>query len=196
MLVISNNEIEVGENWLDSAYNKVSSACRDGFVLLLITENACRSNSIVYEIKHAIAEKGKIIPVYVGKGSLHPELIQLIGNVQGVSISEAPTDEEINKVVDHILHRVEFYSGDFTNSYGYRSAEIIHLPPISCIDELTFWDCANLKCVYVPNSVVYITPDAFDEHKDVLIKCYSDSYCEGYCKKHSLRYEIIPEPKT
>lgn len=66
-------------------------------------------------------------------------------------------------------------------------AEIIRLPPISYIDSLTFWNCTNIKCVYVPFSVVYITPDAFDEHKGILIKCYAGSYCEEYCIRHNLK---------
>ena len=196
MLVISDEDVSAGDDLSTAISKNISKACRDGFILLLITENSCRSTFIISEIKRAIDEKGKIIPVYVGKGSLHPELVNLIGNVQGVSISESPSDDEIDKVIENILHRVEYYSSDFTNSYGYRSAEIIRLPPISYIDSLTFWDCANLKCVYVPFSVVYITPDAFDEHKEILIKCYAGSYCEEYCIRHKLNFEIITETEV
>jgi hypothetical protein len=162
----------------------------------LVTKNSSNSNAIVYEIKSAKEAKGKIIPLYLGKSTLQPELVSLIGNEQGIYINESPSDDEIDKVIENILHRVEYYSNDFTNSYGYRSAEIIRLPPISYIDSLTFWDCTNLKCVYVPFSVVYITPDAFDEHKEVLIKCYAGSYCEEYCIRHNLNFEIITETEV
>lgn len=196
MRVLSDEDIQLGNNWQESVFTNISSACRDGFVLLLITEHLCKSSFIVGEIKRAKEEGGKIVPIYVGDGTLYPELLDIIGNVQGVHINESPSGEEIDKVVNSILHRVEYYSNDFTNAYGYRSAETIHLPPISCIDGSTFWDCENLKCVYIPNSVVYITPDAFDDHKDILIKCYAGSYCESYCIKHSLNYEIIPNTVT
>ena len=196
MLVISAENVLPGDDFESIVSENISKAYRDGFVVLLITESSCASADITHEIKQAIKEKGKIVPVYVGNGTLNPELGNLIGNVQGVSISASPTNDELNKVVDKILHRVEFYSNDFTNSFGYRSAEVIHLPPISYIDNLTFWDCANLKCVYVPNSVVYITPNAFDDHKGILIKCYAGSYCEEYCIKNNIKFEIITETEV
>ena len=191
MQVVTDEDLQPENNWMESVSANISNACRDGFVLLLITDHSCKSSFIVQEIKRAKEERGKIVPVYVGDGTLHPDLIDFIGNVQGVHINASPSSEEIDKVVNSILHRVEYYSNDFTNAYGYRGAETIHLPPISCIDDLTFWDCENLKCVYVPNSVVYITPNAFEYHKDILIKCYAGSYCESYCVKHNLNYEII-----
>ena len=192
MLVISDEDVRLGNDWYESVEGNISNACRNGFVLLLVTAHASKSYFIVQEIKKAKEENGKIVPIYVGEGTLHPELLDLIGHVQGVRISATPSSEELDKVVNSILHRVEYYSNDFTNAYGYRGAETIHLPPVSRIDDLTFWDCENLKCVYIPNSVVYITPDAFDDHKDILIKCYAGSYCESYCRKHNLNYEIIP----
>ncbi len=196
MQVLSDDGFTAGDSWATAASAQISTACRDGFVLLLITEHSCRSSYIVQEIKRAKEEKGKIVPVYVGDGTLHPDLLDLIGNVQGVHIHASPTDEELDKVVNSILHRVEYYANDFTNSAGYRSAETIRLPPISCIDGFTFWDCASLKCVYIPSSVVYITPDAFDDHKDILIRCCAGSYCESYCIKHNLNYEIVPNTEA
>lgn len=196
MQVVTDEDIQIGDNWLKFVSANISDACRDGFVLLLITEHSCKSGYIVQEIQRAKKEKGKIVPLYVGDGTLHPELLDLIGSVHGVHINASPSSEELDEVVNNILNRVEYYSSDFTNAYGYRGAETIHLPPVSCIDGLTFWDCENLKCVYVPNSVVYITPDAFDDHKDVLIKCYAGSYCESYCKKHNLNFEIILNTET
>ena len=195
MLVLSDDDIQSGDNLVDLASSNIKSACRNGFVLLLVTESSCKSSFIADEIKKAKAENGKIVPVYVGEGRLHPDLIELIGGVQGVCLSASPSSEEINKVVDEVLHRVEYYSSDFTTSYGFRNAEVIHLPPISRIDDLTFWDCENLKCVYVPDSVVYITAKAFDGLEHVLIKCTHGSYCEEYCIKHNLKYEIVEKNK-
>lgn len=191
MMVLADEDMPCGADWGNFTSDSIANASRDGFVLLLITEHSMKSDYIVNEIKHAKQQRGKIIPVYVGKGVLPDELVSLIGDVQGVSIGEKPTTEEIEGLIDNILHRVDYYSSDFTNSYGFRSAETIHLPPISRIDNLTFWDCENLKCVYVPWSVVYITPDAFDDHRGVLIKCPAGSYCERYCIKHKINYEIV-----
>lgn len=193
MLVLADEDISLGDNWSDVTSANIASACRDGFVILLVTDSSANSSFVAEEIKKAKASNGKILPVYVGEGRLNPELLDLIGRVQGVHISEAPSIEEIDSVVKSILQRVEYYSSDFTASYGFRGAETIHLPPISCIDSLTFFNCESLKCVYVPSSVVYITPDAFDDFKGILIKCYAGSYCESYCKKYNLNYELIPK---
>lgn len=191
MLVLSDRDIHSGSNFAETPQNNLSDSCRDGFVLLMVTEESSRSAHIEHEIMYAKKSKGKIVPVYIGNASLSPELIPLLGTVQGVHLSEEPTDDELDELVAQILHRVEYYANDFTNSYGFRSAETIHLPPIAEIDDLTFWDCPCLKCVYVPDSVVSITPDAFKGLEDVLIKCSAGSYCEDYCKRKGLKYEII-----
>ena len=193
MLVLSDEDVSVGDNWSDITSANISNACRDGFVILLVTEGSANSRAVAEEIKRVKASKGKIVPVYVGEGRLNLELLDVVGETQGVRISASPSVDEIDSVVNSILHRVEYYSNDFTTSYGFRGAETIHLPPISCIDSLTFFGCENLKCVYVPSSVVYITPDAFDDLKGILIKCYAGSYCESYCQKYNLNYEIIPK---
>ena len=166
-------------------------ACRDGFVLLMITEESMNSGFVLREIRKAMQEKAKIVPVYVGNARINRELLPLIGDLQGVRIGETPTDGELDKVVDSILHHVEYYDNDYTTSYGYRGAVTIHLPPISRIDNLTFFDCENLQCVYIPDSVIYITPDAFADHPHILVRCGADSYALRYCRKKGIRYEIV-----
>ena len=191
MQVLSDESLSDGTSWVDAASAQISAACRDGFVLLLVTESSCRSQAVADEIRRAQSEGGRIVPVYVGQGTLHPDLLMPLGDVQGVSIGEMPSDAELDRVVEDILRRVEYYESDFTSSYGFRRAATIHLPPISRIDAMTFFDCEALTCVYVPSSVVYIAPDTFEDHPDILIKCERGSYCEGFCRRHGLRFELV-----
>ncbi len=193
MLVLTDEDLTPQNSWIESAHSQITDACHNGFVLLLITENTVNSRHIAIEIQKTKQEHGKIVPVYIGNATLNPDLVFSIGDIQGVHLDEHPTDDDLDKLVDNILHRVEYYSNDYTNSYGFRSAQVIHLPPISRIDKLTFWDCENVQCIYVPRSVIYISSDAFDEINDVLIKCYANSYCEQYCKKHNMKYELIED---
>ena len=71
------------------------------------------------------------------------------------------------------------------------TARSISLPTISVIDNMTFWDCDNLECVYIPESVVYITADAFEDHPDILVKCRTGSYAHEYCVKNNIRFQLV-----
>ena len=194
MLVLTDENLFLpGEGWELSAAVAIDEASRNGFVIILITENSKNSVAVEREIQRALQCGGKIIPVYVGNASLDEQLLNQIGDIQGVHIEQNPSDAEFDKIIEHILHRVNFYHSDFKNSYSYRSAKTIHLPPISRIDNLTFFDCDNLECVYIPDSVIYITPDAFEDHPDILVKCSRNSYAEGYCRRLGIKYELIDD---
>ena len=191
MRILSDEDILAGSRWDTAIADQVSAACRDGFVLLLITQHSAQSRVVEMEIAQAKREKGKIIPVYIGGSSVSPALMNMMGGIQGVRMSETPTEQELDKLVDDILRRVEYYSSEFQDTYGFRNATTIQLPPIARIDSMTFWDCPNLRCVTVPETVVYITPDAFDDHRDILIKCHANTYCHWYCQKNGFRYELL-----
>lgn len=190
MLVLSDEDILAGANYVDVISENLEEASRNGFVILLITEHTANSEFIRSEIEKAATYRGKIIPVFAGKATLPETLLPVIGDIQGYTIPEEPSDEDLDGLIDYMLQKVEFYDSDFRNSYGYRSAKIIHLPAISMIDNLTFWDCGNLECVYIPDTVMYITSDAFENHPDILVKCSAESYAAKYCKKHNIRYEL------
>ena len=193
MLILSDEDFSSGQSWVERAKIIIDEAARNGFVIILITEAFLHSSIVKYEIDEAIKGGGKIIPVYVGNAKMPENILELLGDTQGVRIGESPSDEELNKIVDSILQRVEYYESDFRDGVSYRSARTVHLPPIARIDGLTFFDCDNLECVYIPDTVIYITPDAFDEHPDILIRCYSGSYAERYCKVRGIKYELINE---
>ena len=191
MLVLTDMDvIEPGALWAESITKAVKQASRDGFVLILITEQSQKSQHILHEIDYAHQSGGKIIPVLVGDVKLSAEMMYYLGDAVSIRISEKPSDEELEKIVTGILKLVS-YSTDFKNTYGYRSAKTIHLPEISRIDNMTFFECECLECVYIPDSVIYITADAFEDHPNILIKCSKNSYAEQYCKKMGMKYELI-----
>lgn len=196
MLVHWDRDLTAGVDWAQSARAEVENACREGFVVLLITEAFAKSACVRQEIQSAIAAKGKIVPVFVGKATLPPDLLQELGDVQGCTVAEDPSEEALDQIVEQVLRRVEYYHSDFTTSAGYRSAESIRLPAISRIDNLTFWDCENLKCVFIPDTVIYITPDAFEDHPHILVRCHPGSYAEQYCRRNQIRYELVQPEGT
>ena len=166
---------------------------KDGFVVLLITEAFANSRVVREEIKTARKNNAKIVPVYVGKATLPYDLLNELGDVQGVHLSEFPTSNELERVVENILNRVEYYSSDYKNTYGYRSARTIHLPPIARIDNMTLFECESLECLYIPDTVIYITADAFEDFPGLLVKCTKDSYAHAYCIRHGIKFELIPK---
>ncbi len=191
MLVFDEESVPAGEELMTHVTEKIEAAARNGFIVFLVSESSLRSPWVKEEIFHAVKAGGKVVPVFVGRASFGPDVLDFLGENQGVSISEKPTDGELDKIVDLILHRVEYYNSDFTSSLGFRGAKTVHLPAISRIDGMTFWDAESLECIYIPDSVAYITSDAFAELPDILIKCSRGSYAERYCQKHGIRYEYI-----
>ena len=190
MLVLSDEDIQLGSNIHGAVLSNLKEACRDGFVVILITKNSSASEYVMQEIAKATVSGGKIVPVFVGGATLHKDMLPRIGDLQGYELGIDPTEQELDLLIDHMLRRVEYFQSDFRNSYGYRSARIIHLPAVSRIDSLTFWDCSNLECVYIPDTVIDITADAFADHPNILVKCSAGSYAEEYCKMHGIRHEI------
>ncbi len=194
MLVLSGvGGFDAGSDWGAGVSEAIQNASRDGFVIILITEDSMNSQSVRDEIALVSKCGGKIIPVYVGRATLSPDLIDQMGDVAGVHISEEPTDGELDKILEYIFYRVEYYDSDFRRSTGYRSARSIRLPAISRIDNMTFFECDNLEVVHIPDSVIYITPDAFGEHPDILVKCSRGSYAHRYCERNNIKYEIVED---
>ena len=191
MLVLSDDNFSFGSIWLDELNSRIEAASRDGFVLLLITESSQNSHWVTEEMRRAIKAGGKIIPVYIGNATLSGELLEHLGDIMGAKLSSEPTDEELNILVQRILERVEYYSSDYRSSYGFENAVNITLPAISRLDETTFALCDNLRCVTIPSSVVYIAPNTFASHPNILIKCQKDSYAHHFCQKNNLNHEII-----
>lgn len=189
MQVLTDEEVEAGTSWLNAVRHEIDVASRNGFVLIVISEHMRDAAYALRETEMAIASGGKILPLYVGKAHMPPSLLEKLGTVSGVHISETPTEEEISRVITAIENSIRYYESDMTVSHGFRAARHIILPPLSRIEADTFALCENLEAVTVPESVIYIDAKAFEGLGDILIRCYPDSYAERFCKIHQIRYE-------
>ncbi len=189
-LVIQQDE-NIRSDGFAGSWDMIESAANDGFVIVLVSQNSGRSSALLCEVNAAQKNNAKIIPVYVDDASLTPELMFVIGELQGVRISSEPGQQELEKILQQIEHRVDFYRSDFTMSAGFLGARTIHYPYVATIPAYTFWDCTQLERVYIPNCVTYISDKAFSPEQDVLILCQQGSYAESYCRLHDRRMEIV-----
>ena len=108
MRVFDEKDISAGANYLETVSNNIKEACHSGFVIVLITENSCNSYFVTHEIDYTIRNNGKIIPVYVGDVIVSNELIYHLGGIQGVHISQEPTEEELDNLIEQMMSQVEY----------------------------------------------------------------------------------------
>jgi hypothetical protein len=193
LMVLSDTEMSPGGLWAEQITDQIQDAARNGFVILLLTENSIHSRYVLNEIDMTVQAGGRIVPVLVGDTKLTNDLLYYVGDIPAVRISEAHLDSELDSLVERILHDVEFNKSDFRDTVGYRSARTVRLPEISRIDNMTFFGCDDLEEVTVPDSVIYITPDAFEDHPDILVRCRAGSYAEGYCRRNGVKFEILED---
>lgn len=95
-----------GDNWIKATVNAIEEASRDGCVIVLITPNSLQSNSVQNEIMFASREGGNIIPIIVGDTKLNPILLYELSATQTYNLSENPTNEEIDEMIDKIGYAI------------------------------------------------------------------------------------------
>ncbi len=70
---------------------------------------------------------------------------------------------------------------------------ILEIPDgVTSIEAEAFADCESISCVKIPDSVLYIAPDAFSGSPITAIMCNSGSYAEEYASENEI-YCIISE---
>ncbi len=109
MLVSSYENISAGSNITEIMNQNTNDASHSGFVIVLITEQSYKSEFVFREIHQTIANRGKLIPIYVGNVTLPDERRKLFGEIQGIHIAQKPTEEELNNLVQSMMSRVEHY---------------------------------------------------------------------------------------
>lgn len=72
------------------------------------------------EIEYANAADGKIVPIYIGNATLDCAWDYDIRELQGVHLDSEPTKEQIEAIISHIEHRINYYNSDFAVSYGFK----------------------------------------------------------------------------
>lgn len=192
-LVFDPAEIAAGEFWRGRLKKEMDSVVREGFVLILLTENVGRSKYVDNEIEGVIAAGGKIVPICVGKATMSKDWSGESQVIQGLHIDSEPSQEQLDEVIDTIEHWIQYYDSDFTMPDGFQSAKTIQYPEVAMIPDYTFWDCDNLEVVQIPASVSHISDKAFRKDQNILIICERNSYAEQYCIQNNLRYQITEE---
>jgi len=75
-----------------------------------------------------------------------------------------------------------FAGGGFTHVYCRTG--------LVSIGSRAFADCKDLKCIWIPDSVKFISPDAFAGCSDVKIMCRADSYAYRFAQSHYMLWEL------
>lgn len=85
-LVFDDHEIPVGVDFRRYIQTEIDASVRDGFVLLLVTENLENSDWIKKEIEYTTTAGGKIIPIYIGNATLDCTWDYDVRELQGVHL--------------------------------------------------------------------------------------------------------------
>lgn len=96
-------ELWGGCDWGNQLAENIALACKEGFVLLLITENHVHSEACRKELLFAGNNHGNLVPVIVGDVELPDAYQLLLGTRQWLRISAEPTEEELDKIVDYLV---------------------------------------------------------------------------------------------
>lgn len=98
-LVFDDRDIPANVNWTDKIRTEIDESAKNGFVLLLITENMKNSFYIRQEIEYTRAVGGKIIPIYIGNTASDLARELRIPDIQGVHLDNEPTKEQIDAII-------------------------------------------------------------------------------------------------
>lgn len=101
-LVYWDSDFETGANWAESTANQILQASREGCVIALLSEASVKSYVVTQEILYACQAGGNIIAVVLGDVKLPPAVEMLLGTRPTFRLSENPTDEEMDRMIDGI----------------------------------------------------------------------------------------------
>lgn len=101
-LVFNMDRIPVGGDYMEVLANAISEASKDGCVIALLTANSIQSKWVRHEILFAIEEGGNVIPVISGDVKLYGRLYWEFSGRPKYYLSENPTDDEIDDMIEQI----------------------------------------------------------------------------------------------
>ncbi len=86
--------------------NAIKEASQEGCVLLLLTKEAAKSACVLNEIEFAYSHHGNIVPLLLGEfdwnDPAHWEIAYYVRRLPYLSLSENPTVEEIDAMIDRL----------------------------------------------------------------------------------------------
>ncbi|MBQ6568784.1 MAG: toll/interleukin-1 receptor domain-containing protein [Clostridia bacterium] len=102
-LVLGSKTLQVGKNWGEQVSDMISEACKDGFLILLITPNSPDTQTLhIDKILKAEKNGGKIVPVFVGAKKTQNKYGGLFKRFQGINVSLHPSDKELDSLMRQI----------------------------------------------------------------------------------------------
>lgn len=133
-----------------------------------------------------ISEDGKVTAVGVGI----TQISATVGN-EKVECTVAVKPEPVLYLSCQAKNGVIRIVGYHGESKEIKIPKVINGNEVTRIEEYVFWDCSNLQKVYIPDSVISIAEDAFEEECDIVIQTTEGSYAEQYAEEHGIKVEYL-----
>lgn len=73
----------------------------------------------------------------------------------------------------------------------YRLKQVNLPTNLESIEKLAFAECYSLQHIYIPETVSFIHPTAFDDSRNVVLDCKYDSYAYHYAKDNAVKYYLL-----
>lgn len=100
------DSIPNGSSYSQVIINAITEASQEGCVMVLLTREAMESVWVSREVERAIAHGGTIVPVAVGDVKLTGEFEFYLCKNQIYTLSETPTDEEIDQMINKLGYSI------------------------------------------------------------------------------------------
>lgn len=102
MLVLDENS-KYANDYAIKTLNNIRTSSREGFVLLILSEDSMKSSYILNEISLTMTEGGKIIVINVGGIEINKSFNFYLVNSPVINVSKEITDSELDKIVNTIM---------------------------------------------------------------------------------------------
>ena len=100
------DSISTNNSWATITANALFEASQEGCVIALISQESMRSVAMLNEIGYAFQNRGRIIPIMIGDVALSDAFKYYLIRHQFYHLSENPTDQEINNIIDKISYSI------------------------------------------------------------------------------------------
>ena len=101
-LVWTEEDMTPDLSWCEQTLSKIEEASKDGCVIVLVTPNSVDSRYVLDEMDFAWKQNGNFIPIIVGDVELSREFEYYLYKRKCYYISNNPTDDEINEMIEKI----------------------------------------------------------------------------------------------
>lgn len=100
------DSIPSGVLFYEALMNAIVEASQEGCVMVLLTQAAMESPWVAREVERAILNDGVVVPVAVGNVKLTDEFNFYLNRNHIYTLSENPTDAEIDQMIDRLGYNV------------------------------------------------------------------------------------------